>query len=161
MKLEERSPEMKLGDRVTIPGSGKDSFGVITELLEKRCMHNDYYVVTTDSGKVVTLKRQDEVNRMPVVGMGVSYGCWTDVYPGTIVEVSKSGRQITTREDKYKYAGKPGQGGPGGMDSNNWDYYSNDNGRVMVFKLNKHGRWAFRGYRAHVGGRRYYHDYSF
>jgi hypothetical protein len=159
-KLPVNSPDLKVGDRVTIPGTGKDSFGVITELLERRCMHQPYYVITTDSGKVVTHAPQDYVGKAPVVGMGFSYGCWTDVYPGSVVEVSKSGRQMTIQDDEYVFAGEPGTGGPGGVQK--WDYYPNPDGRKLVFKLNAKGRWIAHGsYSGSLGHRRYYHDYSF
>lgn len=95
----------------------------------------------------------------PEVGMGVTYGCWTDRMAGTIVEVSKSGKTITVQADTATRTDKNGM-----SECQEYEYTPNPNGEKMVFRItSKKGNKAWRSgcYTAGLGGRRSYHDFSF
>ena len=98
----------------------------------------------------------------PEVGMGVTYGCWTDRYAGTIIKVSASGREITVQDDHARRTDNNGM-----SECQSYEYTPNPEGAIMVFTLRKNGRWTEKGspmgkgYRAGIGHRNAYHDYSF
>ncbi len=98
----------------------------------------------------------------PEVGMGVSFSCWTDRYPGHISYVSPSGKLIRVRTAKHAP-------GPGHHYYNNpvWIITPDPEGAERVFTLRKNGRWVEKGsgmkggYRCGLGVASYHHDPSF
>jgi hypothetical protein len=95
----------------------------------------------------------------PAVGMGVTYGCWTDRHAGTIIEVSPSGKTIKVQDDIAKRVDNNGM-----SECQSYEHSPNPNGQIHVFKItNRKGRKAWRSgnYVAGLGNRRTYHDYSF
>lgn len=96
---------------------------------------------------------------LPVVGMGVTYGCWTDRMAGTIIEVSDSGKTIKVQADTATRIDSNGM-----SECQDYTYSPNPNGAIMVFKITSrkgHKAWRSNGYVAGLGGRRAYHDFSF
>lgn len=92
----------------------------------------------------------------PVVGMGVTLLSWTDRYPGTIVEVSKSGKSITIQED---FADRIDSNGM--SECQDYTYRPNPDAPKVVYRLNKRGQWAHKGQKLRIGERERYYDFSF
>jgi hypothetical protein len=95
----------------------------------------------------------------PEIGMGVTFGCWTDRHAGTIVAISKSGKQITVQGDTAIRTDKNGM-----SESQEYRYEQNPQAPKIVFKITERkGRKAWRSgsYTAGIGHRRAYHDFSF
>jgi hypothetical protein len=106
---------------------------------------------------------------VPQVGMGVTMGCGSDSYPGTIVKVAPNARTIWVVYDDYKYVGPPTEYGDPGKDDD-WVYTFRasvgsestlrDDGRP--YTLRKDGRYHYAGQalkaRNYVAlGHRHYH----
>ena len=98
----------------------------------------------------------------PKVGMGATLLFWTDRNPCTIIEVSKNGKTIKVREDKYKRTDNRGL-----SESQDYEYFDNPDGCEYVFTLRKNGSWVKKGdsmkdgLRLAVGRREKYHDFTF
>lgn len=94
----------------------------------------------------------------PEVGMGVTYGCWTDRYAATIIKVSPSGKTITVRDDIAIRTDK------NGLSESQTYRYEPGTGGTKTFRITtRHGRknWRSGVYRATVGIRNAYRDPSF
>lgn len=97
----------------------------------------------------------------PVVGMGVTRCCWSDRHPYEIIEV-KDDRHIVVREMHAKRIDTNGM-----SDCQDYEYTSNENGRVQELFLTKQGRWRDRQGRKlgcdgwALGYAQKYYDYSF
>lgn len=96
--------------------------------------------------------------KAPEVGDGVTFLYWTDRKPGTIIEVSKSGRVITVQEDTATRIDSNGM-----SDAQSYEYSPNPEGAVSKYSKRKDGRWKAVGGTSEiaVGYRDKYHDYSF
>jgi hypothetical protein len=95
------------------------------------------------------------------VGVGATILYWTDRVAGTVVSVSRNGREIVVQEDTAIRTD------PNGMsDAQSYRYEANPDGITRTFTLRRNGRWilkgeSLRGTAAKLGFRRHYHDYSF
>lgn len=95
----------------------------------------------------------------PEIGMGVTFGCWTDRHAGTIVAISKSGKQITVQGDLAIRTDNNGM-----SECQEYRFERNPDAPKLIFKItSRRGRKAWRcgEYAAGLGFRRAYHDYSF
>lgn len=98
----------------------------------------------------------------PEVGMGATRLLWTDRVACTIIEVSKSGKQITVQRDKATRTD-----GNGMSDAQSYNYTSDPKGETSIYTLRKNGAWVRKGdghktgERLLIGTRREYYDFSF
>lgn len=94
------------------------------------------------------------------VGDGCTVGYVSDYYPFTVIEVTKSGRQITIQQDQTVKVG-------GEWPNFKYQMVTNPTGRTMTFTLRKNGVWRQKGDdMRHTGarllvGQRYYIDPHF
>ena len=111
------------------------------------------------------------------VGDQVHVKEWSDVHPGTVVEVSRSGKMVKVRMDSASLAeGEMPEVIPGGFVGHctnqhdlKYDIVENLNGHIRTFSLRKwRGRyvWTERGMNpdgkmAIASGWRRFHDYNF
>lgn len=113
------------------------------------------------------------------VGDGVAVVFYSDVDPYTVIDVSKSGNQITIQEDSAELLNGPNSGEPdalvmhvGGFSAHTtgtqrWKIEKNDEGMIRKFSKRKSGRWVQVGQTDNhhstraVAGRRKYYDYNF
>lgn len=97
----------------------------------------------------------------PIVGMGVTFLCYTDRHAGTIVRVESPSR-IVVREDHAIRTD-----GLGRSDQQTYRYMSNAEAAEQVFTKRKNGQWIKQGDPMTNGQviainvRDAYHDYSF
>jgi hypothetical protein len=83
-----------------------------------------------------------------------TYGCWTDLYPATIVK--RTAHTITTRDDNYRVVEGSTHDG-----SAKYEYTTNEQGAQRTWRKNKAGRWVSKGYKGSEGHRRADRDPSF
>jgi hypothetical protein len=108
------------------------------------------------------LKGSQMGNGTPKVGDGATMAIGSDRYPGTVIEVSKSGHTVKVRSDNYKLVG-----GSALSEDQRYEFTPNPNGAVEVFTRRKNGRYvrkgeSFRGgLRASFGHRDAYSDPHF
>jgi hypothetical protein len=109
-----------------------------------------------DDGNTYIELTSTKYSFIPVAGMPVSYSCWTDVYPGTVVSVNAKGNRMQVRPDGYKATS-------GEWPDVEYGYYPDPDAGLMEFRLNKNKKWVLKGgsHRAGIGGRRYYCDPHF
>ena len=99
---------------------------------------------------------------IPEVGMGATILYWTDRRAATVIEVSKSGKQITVQYDKATRTDDHGM-----SDAQSYSYERNPNGATRVFTKRKNGQWIAKGdplrggQRLGLGYRKEYYDFSF
>jgi len=96
---------------------------------------------------------------VPVIGMGATICGWTDRYPATVIEISKSGRVIVVQEDTSTRIDSNGM-----SECQDYTYAPDANGRTKTYSRRKNGRWIQKGTKdcyLSLGNRRKYHDYSF
>ena len=97
----------------------------------------------------------------PQVGMGATECFWSDREPFEVIEV-KDERHITVRGMTAKRIDNNGM-----SDMQDYEYTSNENGRIAHLFLTKQGRWREREGRClgcngwFIGFAEKYHDYSF
>lgn len=104
-----------------------------------------------------------ENSKMPIpeVGMGATECQWSDREPFEIIEV-KDDRHITVRAMNAKRIDNNGM-----SDCQDYEYTSNENGRIAHLFLTKQGRWREREGRSlgcngwFIGFAEKYFDYSF
>ena len=77
---------------------------------------------------------------VPVPGMGVTYGCGSDCYPFTVLEVINE-RTLVIQED-VAVADKTKTGG---MGHQNWIVTRNCNGPTTTITLRNNGKWYQKG----------------
>jgi hypothetical protein len=96
---------------------------------------------------------------IPKVGDGVTHGAGSDSYPGTIIEVNKTGKTIVFQEDSHKHLSGSFITGDA-----KFEYSPNPDGRKFTARWTvRDGKGAYRydGRAIGVGHRRYYQDPSF
>ncbi len=93
---------------------------------------------------------------VPAVGMGFTTGAGSDCYPGTVIEVSKSGKTIKVQADDFVRADKAGPY----TENQTYTYTANPNGHVETYRKTKRG-WTSHGSRGGLGFRRAYFDPHF
>lgn len=115
------------------------------------------------TGSLVNLITANTKNpNAPTVGMGGTVLMWSDRYPVTVVEVSKSGKSVTVQDDTFTRTDKNGM-----SECQDYTFTPNPNGSKRVFTLRKNGRFVAEGSGMKTGevlalGRRdRYYDYSF
>lgn len=114
------------------------------------------------TGSLVNLIGGNMAYPEPVVGMGVTELCWSDRHPYEIIAV-KDDRHITVRALDYKRIDNNGM-----SECQEYEYFSNPNGRVLnLFKTQK-GVWRERYPNRCLGDNRFaigyaekYYDFSF
>lgn len=92
--------------------------------------------------------------------MGVTFGCWTDRYAGTIIEVSASGKTIKVQRDIATRIDDNGHT----SETQQYRYEQNLNGEILTFRITKrrkHRAWRCGNYIATIGFRREYCDPHF
>jgi hypothetical protein len=103
------------------------------------------------------------------VGDKVNTGVWSDRYPGTVIEVNKTGKTIKVQTDDYEYDKSKGEAGKQ-MGHQNWVVVRDENGPITTYTWRKSkGRdvgYVAKGWAAKSGnqvqmGWRYYYDWSF
>lgn len=111
-----------------------------------------------DTGSLTNYMIGTERDLKPEIGMGVTELCWSDRYPYTIIDISKSGKTITIQQDKAIRIDDNGM-------SENQEYrYERDlNGLVYKARKNKYGKWKIIGGGSQllIGEREKYYDFSF
>lgn len=101
-------------------------------------------------------------NIAPKVGMPATYSPYSDCYPCTVVEVSKSGKTITVQMDDYRVCAGSAYDG-----SAKYEIVRNESGPKSSFSLRKNGRWvrvgdtAKSGCRVYLGFARRHYDPHF
>jgi hypothetical protein len=94
--------------------------------------------------------------------MGACWSPYTDVYPSTVVEVSKNVKHIVTLDNDYKVVDGSILDG-----SAKYEIDVNPNGPRREWSLRKNGKWVavgsdmYTGARLSLGTRRVYRDPSF
>lgn len=88
------------------------------------------------------------------IGMGATICGWTDRYPATIVKVTPT--QVHVQEDDYKRTDNNGI-----SESQEYEYFRNENSRVQIFRKTKRGLRDKNGSYLSVGTRERYYDFSF
>lgn len=94
----------------------------------------------------------------PEVGLGCTICMYSDRHAATVVEVSKSGRQIVVQRDKATRTD-----GNGMSDSQSYTYERDPNGAKTRFSLRKNGAWreVKGGDGLRLGTRDEHYDFSF
>lgn len=99
---------------------------------------------------------------VPEVGMGCSRMMFSDMRAATIVEVSKSGKQILVQDDIATRVDNNGF-----SDCQKYEYERNTEAYKQKFTLRKNGRWIevgaaldSCGYSLLLNVRREYHDFT-
>lgn len=96
----------------------------------------------------------------PEIGMGATILMWTDRKAGTIVEISKNGKEVTFQEDKATRTDSNGM-----SDCQSYSYAPDPSAAKQRFSLRKDGSWyavgTKRGSPLMIGRRDAYYDYSF
>lgn len=82
------------------------------------------------------------------VGQPATYSPYTDCYPCTVVEVSKSGKTVKIQMDKWEVESGSGYDG-----SAKYRIIRDESGEIMTFSLRKNGRFVEKGSKARTGGR--------
>lgn len=91
------------------------------------------------------------------IGDGVTFRIYTDRFACTVTRVSKSGKTFWCREDKATRIDNNGM-----SETQEYSYEADPNGREHRVSLRKDGTWrSTTGYRAALGVRAAYHDFSF
>ena len=90
----------------------------------------------------------------PKVGMGATVLCWTDRHAGTIVKITPT--QIHIQEDTVKRTDRNGV-----SECQTYEYSSNPQGKIHVFRKTKTGYRNNAGNALCIGERDSYYDYSF
>lgn len=95
---------------------------------------------------------------IPQVGMGVTFGPWSDCYPGTVIRVSDSAKTAEIQEDKATLVSGSIMDG-----SAQYTYERDPEGRTIRIRKNRVGKWVSTPpcYWVHLGGRRFYRDPHF
>lgn len=113
--------------------------------------------------KLQTLQRMDppppRPDPIPKVGDGVTIGAGSDAYPGTIIEVNKSGLKITFQYDSYRVVSGSFQTGDAKVEFSPNPDGSKYDARWTVRK--GVGAFRFESRTIGIGHRRYYQDPSF
>lgn len=94
----------------------------------------------------------------PEIGMGVTWSVGSDRYPGTIIDISPSGKRITFQEDIATRTDNNGM-----SESQSYAFQPNPQGEISTASLRKDGRWRITRSKLPVslGIRGKYYDYSF
>jgi len=95
------------------------------------------------------------------VGDGATYGCGSDRYPYTVVEVRRDGRELLLQADNYKRTDSNGL-----SESQDYTFTPNPDGCTVVVTLRKNGAYiqkgdSIKGMRYHIGSRAAYSDPCF
>jgi len=93
-----------------------------------------------------------------MIGEGATVSVGSDSYPYTIVDVSKSGKTITLREDKCERTDSNGM-----SEAQEYNYFRDFNGKEIKATKRKTGAWKTTGGNSMVsiGVRRRYYDFCF
>ena len=98
------------------------------------------------------------------VGDYFNFSCWTDIYPGQVVEV-KNAKTIIVEELEWKADDTAGDIGPGHQ---HWKIFHSETPSFKTFTLRKNGMWYEKGYAIGKGYRGrvsdepyYYYDWCF
>lgn len=114
----------------------------------------------TETGSLINHVMSRSGDARPKVGMGCTILGWTDRHPGTIVEVSKSGKRIGVRGD---LARRTDNNGP--SENQTYEFSPNPAASTRYYSLRKTGRWVLVGQTSGpqlaIGYRDKYYDYSF
>jgi hypothetical protein len=94
----------------------------------------------------------------PEIGMGITISVGSDRYPGTIIDISASGKTITFQKDSYKRIDSNGM-----SEDQEYEYSPNPNGEIEQASLRKNGRFMLIHTKIpiYVGEREHYYDFSF
>jgi len=90
----------------------------------------------------------------PEIGMGATICAWSDRSPATIIKITKS--QVHVQCDDYKRIDKNGM-----SEIQEYEYKTNPDNSVIVFRMTKNGLRSKSGYYLSVGRRERYYDFSF
>ena len=104
------------------------------------------------------MKKNLNVSKWPSVGDGVTIYGWTDRTPGTIIQVSQSGKRIVIQEYNAIRTDNNGV-----SESLEYTYERDEKGPIRIASLRKNGAYCLVGGTmiVSVGERRKYYDYSF
>lgn len=98
----------------------------------------------------------------PEVGMPVTILYWSDRKPGTIINVSKSGKRVDVQFDDYMIIKGSEHDG-----SAEYEFMQNSENEIVSFSLRKNGSWTKKnnatrsGLRLCLGRRERYYDPNF
>lgn len=98
----------------------------------------------------------------PKIGMGVTEYCYSDRHPYEVIAI-KDERHITVRAMGYRLPA----GCEGGIGNEDWEVYSDPEGRVTNLFRKKNGRWVEKIGRSEgcntfgLGVAQYHYDWSF
>lgn len=113
-------------------------------------------------GSLVNKIMSESKHPTPEVGMGATICMWSDRHAGTIVRVSKSGKEIDFQYDEAHRVDKNGI-----SESQEYEYKRNPDASILTFTLRKDGRWVMKGEPTHngrslaIGFREKYYDFTF
>lgn len=112
------------------------------------------------TGSLMNLLDSRMKSAEPAVGMGATLLMWTDRKAGTIVEVSKNGKEVVFQEDKAIRVDSYGM-----SDCQEYRYEPDPGAAKVRYSLRKDGSWyavgSKRGCPLMLGKRDAYYDYSF
>lgn len=93
-----------------------------------------------------------------LIGEGATVSVGSDSYPYTIVDVSKSGKTIILKEDKFERTDSNGM-----SESQEYNYSPNPEGKEIKATKRKTGAWKTSGNNClvSIGVRRRYYDFCF
>lgn len=111
-----------------------------------------------DTGSLTNYMMGIGGDKIPEIGMGVTELCWSDRYPYTIIDITKSGKTITIQRDKAIRIDNNGM-----SEDQEYVYERDPNGIIYKARKNKYGRWQTIGdkTRLKIGEREKYYDFSF
>lgn len=103
-------------------------------------------------------KKSNISNPRPEIGMGVTWSVGSDRYPGTIIDISASGKRITFQEDIATRTDTNGM-----SELQTYTFQANPLGEIHTASLRKDGRWRITGSKMTIslGIRGKYYDFSF
>lgn len=157
-KLEKTTP-IRVGSRILSVNNFHPAY---MKILTVRAIINEgtreaIYKADDEDGKTHNVTR--EFYLMPEVGTACTFLGWSDSHPGTVMEVSKSGKTIKVRRDLAKRIDNHGM-----SDMQDYIYYVNPyttKEHWVTYRLNKKGQWTSHGAKLAIGYRRRYYDFSF
>lgn len=103
-------------------------------------------------------KKSTISNPRPEIGMGITWTSGSDRYPGTIIEISASGKRIVFQEDIATRTDNNGM-----SESQTYTFQPDPTGTVYHASFRKDGRWKLMECKTpvYIGTRSKYYDFSF
>jgi hypothetical protein len=103
-------------------------------------------------------KKLSIFNLRPEIGMGITWSVGSDRYPGTIIDISASGKKITFQEDIAIRTDANGM-----SECQSYVFQTDPQGEIRTASFRKDNSWRITGTKTSVflGKRDKYYDFSF